>query len=787
MTTLRKKLVRELAESKGQSFAIAAVVASGVAVFVMALTTLNFLKSTRDAYYDRYRFGDVFASLTRAPRDLRLRLENIEGVASLQTRIVVDVTLDVERLEEPATGRLISIPAHREPRLNAYFLKEGRLPNPAIADEVLVSEAFFLANQLALGDRISAILNGRLQDLLIVGVALSPEYVFQIRPGDLLPDDRRFGIFWMNQEHLEAAFDMDGAFNNVSMRLTRGAKLGDVLDDTDRLLKPYGCVGAFGREDQISASFLDDEISQLQGMAIVAPIIFLSVAAFLLNVVLARRIATQREIIATLKAFGYGNVEIGWHYLAVALIITCVGACLGAAAGTWLASGLAKLYSEFYKFPEFVFRADWRAVFLAILISIGAATFGCIRAILQVVRLMPADAMRPASPAKYRRSWIEVLGLNWLVPLTGRMIFRQIQRRPFNAIFSVLGIGASVAVLLMGNFSPDAIDYLLDFQFKSAQRQDVQLLFEEHLSPQARFDLQHLSGVQEIETFRVVGVKIRHQHHERRTAITGLGTRRELYRLLQATGEQVRLPRSGVVLSDALAKMLDVKLGEDVIVEVLEGKRQTFTLPVTGLAREYAGLNAYMDLSALHSLLGEGDVVTGAYLSVDSKNQADLFHELKNLPAVGSVAVKDATIRQFQETVSENLLKFQAFNVVFAAIIAVGVVYNTARVSLDERCRELSTLRVIGFSKFEVTTILLGELVLLTLIAIPIGWLVGYGFCYSMVLGFESKQFRIPLAIKLSSFAFAGFVTIISTAISGLLVRQRLNKMDLVEVLKSRE
>lgn len=787
MSMLNRKLWRELAETKGQSLAIGAVVASGVAVFVMALSTLSFLQATRDAYYDRYRLGAVFASLHRAPNTVATQLASVHGVGVVQTRIVSDVTLDVPKLDEPATGRLISIPKGGPPKLNAYYVRSGRVPDPARPEEALVSEAFYLANGLKIGDSVEAVINGRHQTLRIVGVALSPEYVFQIRPGDLLPDDRRFGIFWMNQEHLEAAFDMDGAFNDVSVSLMRGTQVDDVLDSVDRILKPYGCVGSIAREDQFSVSFLDDEIQQLRGMAVVAPVIFLGVAAFLLNVVLTRRIGIQREIIATLKAFGFGNLEVAWHYLSSALLVTFAGAVVGSVAGTWLASGLARLYSEFYKFPTFVFRPDWRVVLIAIFISLLAATAGGVRAVLQTVRLTPAEAMRPASPVRYRRSLAEWLGLAWLLPLSGRMILRQLQRRPLNAVFSVLGIAAAVAVLLMGNFSPDAIAYLLDFQFKTAQRQDVQVSFETNLSADAVFDLKHLPGVEDVETFRSVGVKMRRGHHERRTAIMGLGPQRDLYRLLGSDGRPIRLPPDGLVISDALAKMLDVQVGEKVTVEILEAEQQTLDLPVVGLAREYTGLNAYCDLDALHRLLRESGVVSGAFLSVDSHYKRDLYRELKAMPAIGSVAVKEATISQFEDTVSENLLKFQAFNIVFAAIIAIGVVYNTSRISLDERCRELSTMRVIGFTRSEVSILLLGELALLTLLAVPVGWLIGYSFCYSMVTGFETEQYRIPLAIRPRSFAMAAIVTIVAATVSGLLVRRRLDGMDLVEVLKSRE
>ncbi|GIW97170.1 MAG: permease [Pirellulaceae bacterium] len=786
-SVLTRKLVRELWATKGQALAIAAVVAAGVAVFVMSTSILQFLRDTRDTYYDRYRFAHVFAQLRRAPRTLEPQIAAIDGVTMVDTRVVADVTIDVPGLEEPAAARLISIPSGRPPRLNAYHLRRGRQPDPAHGDEVLVSEAFYEANRLQLGDSIAAIINGRYQRLRIVGVALSPEYVFQIRPGALLPDDRRFGVMWMPRQHLEAAFNMEGAFNDVALRLQPGSNYEEVLDRLDLLLKRYGCTGAYGREDQISASFLDDEIQQLRGMAIIAPMIFLGVAAFLLNVILSRRVQTQREIIAALKAFGFGNSTIAMHYLATAVWITAVGAVVGTLAGSRLAVGLAQLYSEFYRFPHFEFHPDLRSIAAASLVSLAAAVGGAGRAVWQAVRLMPAEAMRPPTPARYHRSVVEVLGLSWLFPLPLRMILRHLQRRPLNSLFSVLGIAAAVAVLLMGNFSPDAIHYLLNFQFEVAQRHDVQVVFEPLASHAAIHELKSLPGVQYVEGFRSVPVHIRRGHRKHRTAIMGLGRERRLYRLLNAHERPIRLPPEGLVLSDALAKRLRVSAGERVEVEILDGRPGTYILPVVGVAQEYAGMNAYADIDALHRLLQEDAALTGAWLQVDSLANRQLYQHLKHTPRVGSVAIKKATMEQFKATIAENVLTMQAFNVLFAAIIAIGVIYNTARISLDERARELMTLRVIGFSRWETSAMLLGELAVLTCIAIPVGWAVGYSFCYAMVQGFASEQFRIPLVIHPDSYLQSAAVAATAAIVSGWIVHRRLEQIDLVEVLKIRE
>ena len=228
LSPLDRKLVRDLWSAKGQVAAIALVVAAGIALFVSLFSTFDSLDLSLRTYYDRYRFADVFLSLTRAPLSLQAEIEAIPGVAQVETRVVMDVTIDVAGLAEPATGRLISIPAGRPPALCDVFLRAGRTIEAGHPDEVLVSESFAKAHGLRPGDAVAAIINGRRRELRIVGLALSPEYIYQIRPGELMPDEKRFGVFWMERRALAAAFQMEGGFNNVVLKLMHDASEPDV-------------------------------------------------------------------------------------------------------------------------------------------------------------------------------------------------------------------------------------------------------------------------------------------------------------------------------------------------------------------------------------------------------------------------------------------------------------------------------------------------------------------------------------------------------------------------------
>lgn len=785
MRALDRKSLCDLWLMRGQAIAVALVIACGAATFVMSLTTLDSLERTRDAYYDHYCFASAFAHVKRAPNTLTQRLAETPGVSSVQTRVVVDVTLDVPGLTEPAVGRVTSIdPANG---LNRLYLRSGRFPEPGRAGEVLVGEAFFIANRLTLGDTLRAIINGRRQTLRIVGTALSPEYIYPIRPGEMLPDDRRFAILWMGYDDLASAFNMRGAFNDVTAVLSPGASEPDVLRRIDLLTDSYGGAGSFGREDQLSHKFISDELTQLQAMAVVAPTIFLAVAAFLLNVAIARLVRTQREQIAMLKAFGYSHLEVGWHYFKLVGAIVVLGVVLGTVVGAWMASGLTEMYSQFFRFPSFDYHFAPRIALMALAVCFAAAGFGTLTAVRAAIKLPPAEAMRPEPPPHYRPTILERVGLNGFMPASLRMILRQIERQPVKSLLTLMGMSMAVGVMILGNFSKDAIDEFIEFQFRQVQRESVTVTFVEPTPGRVQHDLKHLPGVRQVEPFRVVPARIKFGPRTRREAIQGLIARPDLHRLIDADGQRLDLPPDGLILSEALARILDVRTGQTVTVEILEGRRAVRDLMIVGLIRDYVGTSAYMNIDAVHKLMQEEDAVSGAFVDAEPDQTDALYKELKSTPRVAGVTVKDAAIKSFEATIAENLLRMRLFNVIFAAIISFGVVYNAARVAMTERSRELATLRVLGFTRTEVARLLLGEMAILTALAIPIGCLVGRGFAEVAAAALSTESHRIPVAVAPATYVFAGVTVIASAALSGLAVRRQVNRLDLVAVLKERE
>ncbi len=787
MKALDRKLLRDLRLMWSQALTIALVVASGVAGFIATFSAYDSLSWSREVYYTESRFADVFAGLKRAPLALERQLAALPGAAHVETSLTQIVQIDLPLVSDPVIGRLIGIDPQHPPQLNRLHLRAGRMPT-ARRDhtlEALVSEAFAIARGLQPGDRIRALVNGKREELQITGIALSPEFVFAGAGGS--PDLRGFGVFWLDRQALAAAYDMEGAFNQVAVRLAPGAGEGRVIDSLDRLLAPYGGISAHGRDEQMSDKLLSSEIKEQRVFGTVLPSIFLAVAAFLLNVVLSRQIATQREQIAALKALGYDNRDIAWHYLKLVLLIVILGIVIGVGVGTWLGSSFMDLYAEVFRFPDLRHRVHPALVLAAAALTLAAALGGTWHAIRATVRLAPAEAMRPPAPGRFRPSFVEAWGLRrWFSPAV-RMVLRTMQRRPLRTLLTIFGIAASMAIVISGTFWRDTIELLLHSQFRLVLRGDVIISLVESTPARITHEVARLPQVTAVEGVRTVPVRLVHGQQHWRGSVQGRAADPQLQRIVDAAQRSYRPPEDGLLLTDRLAERLRIRPGQTVRVEVLEGRRQVLELPVTGTVAEMMGMGAYIERRSLNRLLQEGDSVNMVTAAVMPGHEAELLERLKSLPRVAAAFSKAVMLRNIEEVTARNVLVFSAILTVFASVIAVGVVYNHARIALAERAWELASLRVLGFTRGEVSTFLLGELALEILLAVPLGLVAGYWLAAGIVELIKTDEFYFPLVIQPATYAYAAITVVAAGVASALIVRRRIDTLDLVGVLKTRE
>ncbi len=788
MRALDRKLLRELLQLRGQVVTIALVVACGIASFVTLRSTWSSLETSKREYYLDYRFGDVFAHLKRAPEAVVARLEQVPGVALVYARLVQTITLPIQGRGQPPVAEVVSLPPGGEPPLGALFLQAGRLPAVGRADEAVLLTSFADHYDLAPGDTVSAILNGERREVLIVGLATSPEFVYPTPPGGLGVDDERFAVLWMDRTAIAPAFQMEGAFNDVVIRLQHGASEPEVLSEVDRILDPYGGLSAVGRSQQPSNYILEEEMAQLRMWATVVPLIFLGVSAFLVNVVLSRLVHLQRPQIAALKAVGYRDVEVGLHYLKLVSVVVLLGAVLGVAVGAWLGRSLTGVYAHIFRFPYFEYALGVGVPLAAAALSFASAAVGAVATVRRIVLLPPAEAMRPPAPSVYRPLLLEQLGLGRLVSPAGRMVVRELERQPLRTVLSVLGIATALGTLIVGQFTGDAFRYLIQVQFSQVTREDLSVELRDPVAARAARELAHLPGVWRAEGVRTVPVRIEAGHRYREIPLVGYEDGAQLRRVISRdTRRPVPLPPAGLVVTRTLGEVLGVGAGDTVLVKLLQGERAVLPMIVAGMVDELVGLQGYLRLPALNALLAEPPTVSQVLLAVEGGRTDAVIRRLGEMPGVSTITRRSAVVELIERQSGESMAVVSLVLTIFAATIAVGVVYNNARVVLSLRSRDLASLRVLGFSRAEISRVLLNELGLQVLLAIPTGMVIGTWLTGLVVRSIHQERFRFPVVLSARTYAFAILVVLAASAASALLVRRGLDRLDLIGVLKTRE
>jgi putative ABC transport system permease protein len=782
---LTTKLLRDLWRLRAQSLAIALVIAAGVGMVIMSFGMIRSLEATRTAYYDVYRFADIFAPIRRAHRSAIQELRELPGVAYAEGRVGASAILDVPGIAEPVSSRVHSLPDRDG--LNQLVVRSGRLPSLDSTSEAVVNEAFAKAARLSPGDRFTALIYGKEVDLRLVGTVLSPEYVYAVAPGQIFPDNRRYGVVWMNREPLAGMLDLRESFNEALVRLAPGASQDEVIRQLYHLLDRYGAVGAYGRDLQISDRFVSNEIDQLATTVEILPPIFLAVAAFLLNIVLARLIDTEREVIGLMKAFGYSDRAVLVHYAQLALLLSALGLVLGAALGTWLGRGLAGIYQQYFVFPFLEFRAGVLPYLVGFATTLVAVLAGAALSVFRAARLTPAEAMRPQAPPDYS-GWLTGSWITRSMPdEPSRMVVRNLLQRPVRSLLTVLGLAAALALYVASASSTDNVDRMIDIAFNRAERGDMVVTFSEPRDARALYELQRLPGVIRVEPFRATSAQLTSAHHRVREGLSSNIPAADLSRLVDLSGRVVEPPPAGAVISSRLARQLDVAAGDRIEAAVTEGERPRLELEIAAVVDTPLGSSARLDKAVLNRLLREGDSLNGAYLAIDPSQREELFRTLKETPQISGVTSQDAIIQGVRDTVAEQMGIVTLFNTGFAALIVLGVVYNSARISLSERARDLASLRVLGFRRNEAAFVLLGELGILVLISLPLGVLLGIALSRFVTEQFSADLYTIPFGIYPSTLAEGALVVMAAAAGTALLIRTRVDKLDLVHALKTRE
>jgi putative ABC transport system permease protein len=787
MTPLHRKLFRDLWRMKSQALAVALVLACGIGMLVMSVGMQGSLERARDRYYLNNGMADAQAQAVRAPRRLGAELAELPGVAALELRAVGQARISLPWVTEPLAAQLVSLPDDGLPRVNRPLLVAGRWPERNTQGEALVNEAFAQANGLAPGSHMDVVVRGQRQRLHLVGVANSPEFVFVSAPGEPFPQPARVGVLWMRQGQLERALDMHGAFNDAVLTLSDPAQDAPVRQALQDRLAAYGGMEPFGRDRMVSARFLTEELAQLGNMAATLPPIFLAVAAFLLNVTLSRLVATERANIGLLKAFGHSNGAVARHYAGMALLLGGMGLVLGMALGHVFGEWMSSIYRAVYRLPALPFQTDAHTWLLAFGVGLAAALAGAMSAVAQAVRLTPAAALAPPSPPHFGGG--QRGGTSWLGqldPLT-RIIIRRVVSAPRRSLSTLAGVALALSVLVVSQHFPAGIEKFLQVTFRVAKTQDATVTLTEAGGPMALHALARLPGVEAVEPFRAVAVSYHFNGRSVQDALVGMPAQPQLERLVQTGSEAVTLRGDGLVASRGLARQLHAQAGDVVRVEVTQGRRMQFDLKVVQVADLWVGSSGYTELAALGRLLQEPGRISGAHLRLQP-DHTDAFNaavaERPALAGLSHVRQAEASMRQ---TFSQGSGFMSTLFLTFAGMMAAGVAYATASVTLAEQQRDLATLQVLGYTRWQVSYVMLGELALLTLLALPLGLWVGYGFALWLMGTMSNELFTFPMVVDPAAYARSALFVLATVAVCAAWVRRQVDRIDLVASLKSRE
>lgn len=792
MSVLDRKLRRELLGSVGMILAITSIMAIGIAAYVALNSAYRNLTIAQRQYYNDCRMADFTLELKKVPVADLEPLKSIPGVVDIRPRIQFFATVDIERVVEPLNGLVLSLPNERRHTINDIILKRGGYFTDRRDNEVIVNDAFARRHGLHPGMYIHLLLNNQRQELYIVGTAISSEFCYLLGPGAMVPDPKRFGVFYLKQTYAEETFDFRGAANQVVGTLSPEvrAKPHEVIRRAESLLDSYGVFNSYPLRDQPSNRFIDNEIQGLRAFGVINPTIFLAVASLVLNVLMSRLAEQQRVIVGTLKALGYSNLQIFVHFLKFGLCIGVIGGTIGCGLGYWISTGMTALYLLFYQFPNLVSGVYPDVLAQAVVISLVCGLIGSYHGARVVMRLEPAEAMRPKPPAQGGAVFLERATWFWSrLSFATRMTLRNIIRNRLRTGAGMFAAAMGACVAVDALMLAEAIVTMVDFQFELVQRSDIDLVFKDDRGRDTLTELRHLPGVDYAEPQFDVACTMVNGPYSRKSGITGLIDTPRLTRPRNKEMVPLRIPSAGVMMNSKLAELLHVNEGDTLKIIPTKGQRQPFDIRVEAISDSYLGLVAYAEIEYLSHLVGEEYALNAAQLAVspDPELRSALYRELKQMPTLQSVSSRADTIYNVRETLVKNQRVFIYLLVGFAGVIFFGSVLNSSLISLAERQREVATLRVLGYNEWQIGGLFARESLLTNFLGTLVGLPLGYGLNVAVTAAYDTEMFRIPIVNPTGVCIAVVIVGTLFGVAAHLLVQRSIFTMDWLEALKTKE
>jgi putative ABC transport system permease protein len=792
MKALDKKLSRDIWQNKYLILAVSAIIAVGIGCFVGMMSAARNLESARTNYYSTSRLADFWIDLKKAPVEEVRRLTKVAGVSETRERIQFQVVLDLPDAVKPVSARLLSMPDKKSTTINNIIIRKGTYFTSNRTNEVIVSEKFAKARKVEPGHTITAVLNNQKKDLIVTGIAISAEFVYMASPGSMIDEPGSYGLLFIKRSFAEDMFGFNGACNSVVGLLAPEVRCHpkEIVEELSGKLSPFGVFTGLSRSEQFSPMVLDGEMKQLVNLAYIFPMFFLIVAALLLNVLMTRLAEQQRTVIGTLKAIGYDNKVLMYHFMKFAVMTGVIGGTLGSLLGYWLGDLTTKMYVDYFTFPQLTSKFYPGLILTAILISVFFSILGTINGVRRIMQLEPAEAMRPAAPPFGGAILLENIRWFWKSLDAGwQMILRGLFRSKGRTIIAIISaaMGSSIVVLAFGFV--DSMDEMVHLQFDKVLRSDYHLTFSRELNLSAIDEIHRLPGVIHAEPVLNVGCIFKVRNHSKRGGIMGITGNGELTSPLTAEGKAIALPSSGLLMTNRLMERLELRAGDYVEVIPVKGERKIVKLPVVEGINSMIGLAVYADYHWLNRILGQQNVINEVRVLVshDSDEEKRFLKKIKAMPNLETLTDLGEQKSALNKQLNGAMRASAVIMIVFAAVIFLGAILNGTLIALSERRREMATFRTMGYFDREVGRLFFRENLLNNLIGSFIGLPLGYLMLVASMKGFVSDAYSFPAALAPQSYVYTMVLAVLFVVMSQVVVMKNIQKQNWVEALSLKE
>jgi len=786
---LRKKMMRDLKENKGAYVACITIIAIGLMVFTSFSMVMNNLYLSQKEFYKSRNFADGFAEIKAMPRGKIQDLKRIKGISDVRGRLVKDVRVISPDRREEVYLRLVSVDPDEKNPVNGVMLERGiPLDNNQMA--VWLDNKFFAANGLKLNQELEIIAEGKKRSLRVVGIGKSPEFIYALRTsGDLYPSPETFGVAYVPSEIMENIFSRE-TVNDIVFTLKPGAEYSDVERELKTELKPYGLKNIFPRKDQTSHLLLTQELEGLKSTAQTLPILFLSVAAMILYIMLKRMVEQQRGQIGVLKAFGYTEREIMVHYMSYALITGIAGGIAGGLSGIAASFPFTSMYQTYFNMPGLKSSFSPLYLFISILLSLIFSVFAGYQGCKGILALEPAEAMRPQTPPAGSKIWIEKITPLWgILTVQGKMATRNIFRNKGRSIFMFLGIMFTFSLLNLTWSFKDLSEQMLFDRYEKIETCDVKVsLSDPRHEEKVIRELMHFPGVKRAEAIAEVPVTFKNKWHEKDTVLLGIPADSQLYNIMDYNYHKIEPPESGILLSERLAHLLHAEVGTELNMEsvMLKDADSAERLRVAGVIPQYLGLNAYMEMGAMQRMLGQGEIATSALLKIDKNYIPSLQKEYNKSAVVSEIDERAERLEDSKELMASFTGMILILSLI-AVITGFAIIYNSSVITLTERSHELASMMVLGMTPGEVRSVMTFEQWFIGFFAMLAGIPMTKLLLMGMSQSISNDVYTLPTTMTAVSVIVAFMVTVVSIWIAQQAASKKIKTLDLVNVLKSRE